>query len=216
MFLLLVSGLLLFPNYNGHKIKTHRTLRDMQLPRSMFHDTGPVVHQTCHGSCYAETTKNLLEYVYHNKTGKNPESLHLNIRGMMKKSSPPNKGCRGGLPDNILMKNPLSYVGINTSESFVSGIDHLKPMQLKFILANHGPIIVGIDSKVSHFKKHRGSSIFNGCLDKKIPDHAVLLVGYDEYNATWTLKNSYGIDWGDHGFFYMKDICFFKYYLYCI
>ena len=33
--------------------------------------------------------------------------------------------------------------------------------------------------------------------------HAVLIVGYDDTKKWWIVRNSWGVGWGDHGYFYM-------------
>eukprot|EP01034_Spumella_vulgaris_P041037 gene41037-50776_t len=33
--------------------------------------------------------------------------------------------------------------------------------------------------------------------------HAVCMVGYDESRRVWIMRNSWGPDWGDHGYFYL-------------
>lgn len=35
-------------------------------------------------------------------------------------------------------------------------------------------------------------------------NHVVALVGWDDSNDTWIVKNSWGDDWGDNGYFYVK------------
>jgi hypothetical protein len=36
-----------------------------------------------------------------------------------------------------------------------------------------------------------------------IGGHSVLVVGYDDANQQWIVRNSWGADWGDHGYFYL-------------
>jgi len=36
-----------------------------------------------------------------------------------------------------------------------------------------------------------------------IGGHAVLVVGYDDRQQQWIVRNSWGADWGDHGYFYL-------------
>jgi len=33
--------------------------------------------------------------------------------------------------------------------------------------------------------------------------HAVLCVGYDDARSVWIMRNSWGVQWGDHGYFYL-------------
>ena len=40
-----------------------------------------------------------------------------------------------------------------------------------------------------------------GCGDDWTTNHAVVIVGYDDYYGYWIVKNSWGTSWGDDGFF---------------
>lgn len=39
--------------------------------------------------------------------------------------------------------------------------------------------------------------------EKLLGGHAVLIVGYDKTNSTFIVRNSWGTNWGDRGYFYM-------------
>ena len=39
--------------------------------------------------------------------------------------------------------------------------------------------------------------------DKEVGGHAVLVVGYDDAKKHYICRNSWGVDWGDKGYFYM-------------
>lgn len=39
--------------------------------------------------------------------------------------------------------------------------------------------------------------------ERVIGGHAVMAVGYDDAKGYFTVRNSWGLDWGDHGYFYM-------------
>ncbi|KAF0684194.1 Aste57867_23817 [Aphanomyces stellatus] len=70
-----------------------------------------------------------------------------------------------------------------------------------------GPLAVAINAK-NGFRQYRGGVFTCGSITKAVMiDHALLLVGYatsptdGEY---WILKNSYGVDWGMHGYMWLK------------
>lgn len=68
-------------------------------------------------------------------------------------------------------------------------------------LAEHGPIAIAIDA--SYLKDYRsGIARPAGCSKSQL-NHGVLLTAYGNENGTpfWTLKNSWGSEWGDNGFF---------------
>ncbi|KAG5668596.1 hypothetical protein PVAND_016532 [Polypedilum vanderplanki] len=80
---------------------------------------------------------------------------------------------------------------------------------LKQILANTGPMAIGIKANFPSFYGYQ-----NGVYDDDncygIPDHAVCLVGYGtdySYNPPadyWLIKNSWSDEWGEKGFIRMK------------
>jgi cathepsin F len=71
------------------------------------------------------------------------------------------------------------------------------------VLASVGPLAVGLNSGPLQFYK-RGILNPSICNPYHI-DHAVLLVGYGTEDETpyWTLKNSWGPEWGENGYFRM-------------
>jgi hypothetical protein len=69
---------------------------------------------------------------------------------------------------------------------------------LKNALYNYGPIVVRMEvySGLYYYKSNVYSSWGN---DEG--GHIVLLVGYDDYNQCFIVKNSWGTGWGERGFF---------------
>jgi C1A family cysteine protease len=78
---------------------------------------------------------------------------------------------------------------------------------IKTALASGFPIVVGI-SVYSSFESNEtaASGIVN------MPDinneellggHCVLVCGYDNSRRVWIMRNSWGVDWGDKGYFYL-------------
>ena len=85
---------------------------------------------------------------------------------------------------------------IKTKTTHMGGRD--RPDKMKAALSQHGPMTVGIEADITHYK--------NGIFDDKScgcdMDHAILLVGYGEENGTeyWIVKNSWGANWGEDGY----------------
>ncbi|XP_041988973.1 putative cysteine proteinase CG12163 [Aricia agestis] len=82
---------------------------------------------------------------------------------------------------------------------------------MKVFLYNLGPLSAGINSE--SMKKYTGD-IDEPAEGEYLPnerDHAVLIVGYNTYldpntgkrTDYWIIKNSWGAEWGDHGFYYL-------------
>lgn len=85
--------------------------------------------------------------------------------------------------------------------------------QIAATLVAQGPLSVLLDASQLQYYK---SGVWNGHIDSLSPalgckpsnlDHAVLLVGYGVDSSTgadvpfWTVKNSWGADWGEDGYF---------------
>jgi len=70
-------------------------------------------------------------------------------------------------------------------------------------VANYGPVGVAVAAG-AWFEYSKG--VFDGCKKDGVLDHAVTLYGYGEDKGTkyWNIRNSYGPNWGEHGFIRMK------------
>lgn len=80
--------------------------------------------------------------------------------------------------------------------------------ELMYILGNH-PVLVNIQASMPFFRFYKSGIIranqFKYCGERI--DHSVLLVGYgEEKDGTkyWILKNSWGEDWGENGYFRLE------------
>jgi cathepsin H len=136
-----------------------------------------------------------------------------------------NHGCEGGLPSHAF--EYISAVGgISTETAYpynaadnlcsvdrstfalgVSGsfnITEGDEVSLKTALFEHGPVSIAFEV-VDGFRDYL-SGVYSSdvCLNSTADvNHAVVAVGYGSENGTdyWIVKNSWGADWGDEGFF---------------
>jgi len=79
---------------------------------------------------------------------------------------------------------------------------------LKSYIYNHGPVFTSIYAGYTEFISYDGSyTLYHPGTEP--PDHAVLIVGWDDnlHHAGgmggWIVKNSWGANWGDNGYFYI-------------
>lgn len=76
--------------------------------------------------------------------------------------------------------------------------------ELKATLAEGFPVVVGIsvyESFESKTMETYGVGQMPKPRERLLGGHAVLLVGYDQHQRTWLLRNSWGVTWGDKGYF---------------
>jgi len=137
------------------------------------------------------------------------------------------QGCEGGLQPNAynyVIKNN----GIDTEDSYtyegVDGTCRFKAAsvgtkisnwtfiakdeaQMASYLVAHGPLAVAVDAEIWQFYIGNGVVTLPCGTDL---DHGVLIVGYgvedNVFGKTpyWTIKNSWGADWGDSGYIYIQ------------
>merc|ERR1712194_357799 len=63
------------------------------------------------------------------------------------------------------------------------------------------PVSVSIEADKAVFQQYVGGVVVGAC--GQMPDHGVLVVGYgtdEKYGDYFKIKNSWGADWGEHGY----------------
>ncbi len=73
--------------------------------------------------------------------------------------------------------------------------------QLKRALIEHGPVVAPIvyDECLANYR----GGVFNEN-DNGMVNHVVLLIGWDDTKQAWLIKNSWGTEWGEKGFGWIK------------
>ncbi|KAJ8621325.1 hypothetical protein MRB53_029854 [Persea americana] len=209
---------------------THK-LTDDDLPEAKdWREDGivsPVKNQGHCGSCWTFSSTGALEAAYTKVTGK---SISLSEEQLVDCATAFNNfGCSGGLPSQA-----FEYIkyngGLDTEESYpYTGVEgscsHITLVvgfgvrtegaedKLKHAVGVIGPVSVAFEV-VDGFRFYKGgvyTSTACGNTEMDI-NHAVLAVGYGVENGVpyWIIKNSWGKNWGDHGYFKMelgKNMC---------
>jgi cathepsin F len=180
---------------------------------------GPVKNQGSCGACWAFATVGNLEGLYYRKYGvlKNFSEQHL------LDCSTANYGCNGGF-----FEKAMSYIrnagGIQQTGDYGSYKAYRKTcsfnrskataqvkswtfvgsneVTIKNYLYNNGPIAVALNANTLQY--YRGGVVNVSC--SRAVNHGVTLVGYGSANGMdyWIVKNSWGANWGEKGFFRIR------------
>ncbi|XP_054426814.1 cathepsin F [Pteronotus mesoamericanus] len=135
------------------------------------------------------------------------------------------KACMGGLPSNaysaiktlggLETEDDYSYHGHLQTCSFSAekvkvyindSVELSKDEQkLAAWLANKGPVSIAINAFGMQFYRRGISRPLRLLCSPWFIDHAVLLVGYGNRSDVpfWAIKNSWGTDWGEEGYYYL-------------
>ncbi|XP_048133952.1 pro-cathepsin H-like [Rhodamnia argentea] len=214
----------------NHKL-TDEVLPEMKDWREMG-IVSPIKDQGHCGSCWTFSTTGALEAAYHQATGKQISLSEQQLVDCARAFN--NFGCSGGLPSQA-----FEYIkyngGLDTEEAYPYTAED---GSCKFLADNVGVqvldsvnITLGAEDELKHavavvrpvsvafqvvkdFRLYKsGVYTSDTCGDTSMDvNHAVLAVGYGVENGVpyWLIKNSWGADWGDHGYFKMemgKNMC---------
>ncbi|EDW85878.1 uncharacterized protein Dwil_GK22908 [Drosophila willistoni] len=183
----------------------------------------PVKHQGTCGSCWTFAATGAIEGHLFRKTNQLPNLSEQNLVDC----GPLNfglNGCDGGCQEyafaflkeaqrGIASEAKYTYVDKRDvcsytekqAEAYVHGLATVTPNDedlLKKVVATLGPVGCSLfaDEALLHYEK----GIFSNetCNGQEL-NHAVLVVGYGSENGQdyWTIKNSWGENWGESGYF---------------
>ncbi|XP_047373584.1 cathepsin F [Sciurus carolinensis] len=135
------------------------------------------------------------------------------------------KACMGGLPSNayeaiknlggLETEDDYSYRGhmqtcrfsAEKARVYINDSVELSQNEQKLAawLAKRGPISVAINAFGMQFYRHGIAHPLRPLCSPWLIDHAVLLVGYGNRSQVpfWAIKNSWGSDWGEEGYYYL-------------
>lgn len=95
-----------------------------------------------------------------------------------------------------------------------------KIRRVKVALVKNKPVIIGM-SLLRNFYELKNAQYWHPSLGNTAPagGHALVVVGYDDYKGAFRLMNSWGKNWGDNGYIWVKykdfgDFCKYGYVLY--
>jgi len=196
-------------NYNGHNYVTG------------IRDQG-----NC-GACWAFSTTAALESRILITSHMPDKDLDLSEQSMVS-CDENNMGCGGGFLDSGL--DYLMTTGIPTETCFpytsgesgitgacegcndwqqntyrVTGYKDVSTSveAIKSAIVQYEPVIAGFIIYTDFL--HYQSGVYSHVTGLVEAGHAVLIVGYDDAEQAWIVKNSFGRDWGENGFFRIKS-----------
>ncbi|CAH2014518.1 unnamed protein product [Acanthoscelides obtectus] len=85
-----------------------------------------------------------------------------------------------------------------------SFVDLKDEKEVTAAVSSKGPVSAGIDGSTLSFYSHGIVDASSGCSNSEEDvNHAILIVGYGSEDGVdyWIAKNSWGVDWGEHGYF---------------
>ena len=186
----------------------------------------PIRNQLKCASCYAFSGIGALESfgLIHYK-----QKIDLSEQEVMDCSKKyENVGCTGGLPSNVMdyikdtgiqAESRYKYRGKNQrcqKRQLRKGRMKFKMMDYAYVDTNvlaiiqalqYGPVAVVHFVGKKHFKYKRGIVDEHFCnIKKKTPNHSSLIIGYNLKAKIpyFIIKNSWGVSWGEKGYFRMK------------
>lgn len=179
---------------------------------------GAVKNQLKCGSCWSFSATGAMEASYFKKYGKTVILSEKHVVDCDHFSH----GCNGGLQENAFVH--WMRFGPITEDSYpyqpVDGPCREKqigaelpelPMAFRvdegdnflYDALTHQPVAISIRAENDPFRHYTGGIIDGPDCGTDI-DHAVLLVGYNQKDQYWIVKNSWGSGWGENGYVRIK------------
>lgn len=176
---------------------------------------GAVKNQLKCGSCWAFSAAQALEGAYFKKYQKEviiSESQVVDCDFF-------SHGCNGGLQENAFvhwmrtaprLESSYPYVPLDQTcqEDLIPGDLEELPIAFRvdqgdgflYDALTHQPVAISIRAENDSFRSYKGGIIDVQDDCGTYIDHAVLLVGYVKADNAWIVKNSWGPNWGEHGY----------------
>ena len=184
---------------------------------------GPVRNQGQCGSCWAFATTANAESVWAIYSGELFDLSEQYLVDCATGKEYLNMGCQGGNMDSAFKfmiqnrqcdeleypytsgvtehKGPCHMCDTMTKFSSCYDVQSRNQLAIKSAVITN-PVVIGIEADTYYFQSYSGGIIDSVKCGDNI-DHAVEIVGFGVDNGTkyWTVRNSWGKDWGENGYF---------------
>lgn len=118
-----------------------------------------------------------------------------------------------GVPDEACMPATMSATGVDAScnakcgdsasrSQKIANINTPSNMEAVKAALRRGPLVTTLDVYGDFIVYSSG--VYKHTTGEYMGGHAVSIVGFDDTLQAWIIRNSWGPDWGDHGFAYMS------------
>jgi hypothetical protein len=213
-----ITGLKITANWQvGAHFVTPRVTRDLPAALDWREKAGgltPIKNQRSCGSCWAFGTVGVLESILKIRDGITVDISEQQLVSCNRDGW----GCGGGWfahkyhvspgatttdqfpysAANVRCKTNVSYPEKIEDWNYVGGSQNTPTTdQMKAAIAAYGPIAVTVSATRS-FQAYR-SGVYNAN-DGWSTNHLVVLVGWNDDDKAWILRNSWGSTWGENGY----------------
>lgn len=110
------------------------------------------------------------------------------------------QACAGGTPATNYYATDWGIVHPSGDPSKIASVADIKEAMCKY-----GPIAASV--QVTGLFQNYASGVFNEFASNYADpssNHAIVLVGWDDDKGAWLMKNSWGTDWGEDGYMWIK------------
>lgn len=118
------------------------------------------------------------------------------VKGATKESALPYTAVQGTCNTSLAAKYSAVAWGFVTVKNSIPTVD-----ELKAAICKYGAIAVAVNATPA-FQAYAGG-VFNEDSNGSI-NHAVVLTGWDDQRGAWRLRNSWGPNWGEQGYMWIK------------
>jgi len=111
-----------------------------------------------------------------------------------------NQPCSGGTPTTNYYATDWGVVDPSGDISKIASVAAIKDAICKY-----GPIAASVQV-TGLFQNYAGGVFYEFASNYNSPssNHAITIVGWDDDKGAWLIKNSWGIDWGEDGYMWIK------------